>query len=773
MGALFVLSVSGHARADVDVRRALAALPAAMLGHRPERVSLLLERRDAAALLPTGAHFISGNWFALEVAPQLAAQLADDPGLELHWAPPRRLLLDRALGWARVPAFRAAGGGSGRGVVVGVVDSGVDVAHPDFSLPGGGTRLKWLVDFTRGPAGLQPALESDFGCSADASCAIYSSLDIDQLLGNDVAGDEPRDALGHGTHVTSLAAGVAPEADLVVARVANATAGVFDETVARGVKFIFERASELAEPAVVNLSLGSDLGAHDGSSALERVLTEFVGPDNPGRAIVVAAGNSAGLTQLADSPFAGPFGVHTELTVRPGSPLELPIVTPRQGQETTSGGVTVWLATRAGDALEVGVERAGKLLGSAAPSGFQRTSADGISVVVMNGMGSSYGELVLSGACLVRIAGQWPAGETFLLRLSGHASASLWLTGEGDLDPGVSVGPLFPGALQQGTVNVPASAPELIAVGASVNRLDWSDWQGVSVVRDDATLDSMAFYSSAGPNSVGVMKPDLIAPGTNLVGALSAQADPRANHSVGLFSANGRCSGDSECLVVDDHHAVTSGTSMAAPLVTGAVALLFEQEPRLTSTQVRALLQAGARRLEGEVPAAQAGNVGGLDVAGALSALRALDSPLAALPGRGSWLALSQASVRPDPAVVLEGYAELRTDSGQLADAIDARELALRVVGGALRVGLIRVAPALYRFGVSAALGSGGGTLQLRLEYRGATIAERELRIAAEESGVVRPSGGCAFAGSNEAPGIAWLAIAALAAARRRRLPIP
>ncbi|MEI9954036.1 MAG: S8 family serine peptidase [Pseudomonadota bacterium] len=136
---------------------------------------------------------------------------------------------------------------------------------------------------------------------------MYAATDLDALSSNDIAGDEPTDPFGHGTHVASLAAGnglasptpryigVAPEATYVVSRVAQNNGSIQDADVLRAVKFVFDRAEELGMPAVVNLSLGSDFGAHDGSSALEMGLGSLVGPTFPGRAIVVAAGNSAGL----------------------------------------------------------------------------------------------------------------------------------------------------------------------------------------------------------------------------------------------------------------------------------------------------------------------------------------------------------------------------------------------------------------------------------------------------------------------------------------------
>ena len=86
----------------------------------------------------------------------------------------------------------------------------------------------------------------------------------------------------------------------------------------RGVQFVFRVAGKdyMNEPAVVNLSLGGDAGAHDGTSTLERELSTLVGPNFPGHAIVVAAGNSADLYDTS-SAYPKPLGIHTSVQVLP------------------------------------------------------------------------------------------------------------------------------------------------------------------------------------------------------------------------------------------------------------------------------------------------------------------------------------------------------------------------------------------------------------------------------------------------------------------------
>src|SRR5262249_20928575 len=154
---------------------------------------------------------------------------------------------------------------------------------------------------------------------------------------------------------------------------------------------------------------------------------------------------------------------------------------------------------------------------------------------------------------------------------------------------------------------IPAGNPDLISVGATLNRTTWTDRLGDEITVDtfgsmkNPTLDSIAFFSSAGPTTDSRMKPDILAPGAFVIGAMSADADPRKSPA-SIFAEAGTCSPPADCAVVDATHAVTLGTSMAAPIISGALALLFDQNPTLTSRQVLTLLQAGARRPHGAVP---------------------------------------------------------------------------------------------------------------------------------------------------------------------------
>jgi subtilisin family serine protease len=770
-----------RAQAQLDLAAALRSLargggssvPRALSSSADGRVAVLAEYGSDSGVNDL---LVGGRYRPLWLSPEELQRFSrDQPEVKLHWAPPRHVLLDVADGWVGGRAFREQLGFTGKGVVVGIVDTGVDVAHGDLRTKDGASRVRYLIDFSRPPARIQSDLEEEYGCTDETECAIFDNEDIDELLDNGVTGDEPRDPFGHGTHVTSLAAGnglsmttpryigIAPEAEIFGARVSRSGDGsIFDADIITATRFIFEQAERLGMPAVVNLSLGSDFGTHDGTSALEQGLASFVGPDHPGRAIVVAAGNSGALYSGTGSGEPEPLGIHTEVHVPRESPVEVPIVTPTAAQGATPGAtVYVWLGTRAGDEVSVGVDREGKSWIPDVPPGVSTTyEADGYEGTVFNGPTDSKSSIKVSAAnAVVIIDGSFTPGTRFTLRLSGHGSVNLWLQTNGGASPDVSTGALVPRGQKQGTINIPASHPDLIAVGATVNRNRWRDHTGQPflVGQSDgsdnlAEIDGTAVFSAAGPNAVGVMKPDLVAPGMYVIGAMSSLADPRKNGGSGVFASQGRCGDpDYECFVTDDQkHAVTSGTSMSAPLVSGAIALLLEGRPELTQPQLRTLLQAGSRQPTGPILAEQQVGPGSLDLRGTLAVLAAELSPLDRVPTSKSRIALAASFIHPDPNLLLNGLLELRDDSDQVADVSDLRSIELAVSGGSLASGPVRIGPGLLRFSVSAPAGSGGRKLGLKLAFEGRELVSRTLAIgtdpwAAEGTPVAR--GGCGIAG--------------------------
>lgn len=732
----------------------------------------------------------------------LGAWLTEAPAAT--WSPPRHLLLEQAR--LTVGAPRVPGEGSGQGVVIGIIDGGVDVSHPDLRNPDGTTRVAWWIDFSSSPAGLHPELEAAFGCEPEQGlrCQILDASDIDERLQNGVVGDEPRDPSGHGTHIASIAAGnglagsagfvgIAPEATLIVARVTGAGGTIADSDVVLATEFVFERAVELGLPAVANLSLGGDFGAHDGSSELSRVLASFIGEDAPGRAIVVAGGNSGEVQRGLSTQFPEPLGIHTEVAIRPDRVVRAPLLMPfpPHGGEVTDASLFVWLNLYPAAALTVTLELPDGTRSSAVGLGQVETLRSGeLVAAIVHGMGedgaaalagqlpdlASEDVLPTAGAAVLLVDGRWPSGAMFTIEVAGEGRAELWVQSEGDLAPETgSLGAVFTSATPRRTVTIPATHPELIAVGASINRVGWTAHTGAEV--DVAALRTpplaaggAAFFSSAGPNALGDVKPDLLAPGAFVIASMSAAADPR-RAGTGIFAA-GLCAGPS-CQVISDSYAVTAGTSMAAPMVSGAVALLLSRDPSLTQNALRRLLQAGS------TPLGLAADVAGREGGGVLSISRSL----AALPERPrdaaerpdaaqSRLRAAADIVVPDPARSIAALLWLRDAEGAVFDAALSR-IGATASGGQIIQSLTRVGPGLYELRVAALPGAERLSLEVFIDDQRFLTHQVPIESSSEPGG--SSDGGCAFTAVPAAGGrlgwaqsLLWLA---LLRGRRRRAP--
>lgn len=442
---------------------------------------------------------------------------------------------------------------SGKGVLIGIVDSGIDYSHPDFRNDDGTTRIISLWD--QNIAGNPP--------SGYAQGTEYTRSDINRAL------NEPdirkrfeivpqRDISGHGTAVAGIAAGngrfetggryrgTAPESELVVVRMGNARSDGFPRTteLMTGVDYIIRKALKLRMPAAVNISFGNTYGSHDGTSLLERFLSDAgnvwknvicIGTGNEGN----SAGHAAGRVDSETKE------------------MELAV----QNRET-GFGLQIWKSYT--DEIEISVsDPGGRTTGAfRKEEGAQRFVLGETELLVYYGEPKPYSvrqEIYIDFIPKYDFvdSGVWKIVLTPENVVEGNYE--MWLPAQNTLNEGTAF--LKPDSSL--TLTIPSASERAVTVAAY-----------------DPLTFSYADFSGRGSGEENVWsqnaKPDLAAPGVRIMAPV-----PGGGYSQ------------------------FSGTSFAVPFVTGAAALLMEwgivrgNDPFLYGEKVKAYLRKGARKLPG------------------------------------------------------------------------------------------------------------------------------------------------------------------------------
>jgi len=598
--ALGAMPVADRAQLALDtVAARLVAVTRDADGVAVANLVVRLRTSDVAPLLRLGARLGTrvGRLVNARVPVTALDALLSDPAVAAvsgarRWGP----FNDLGVADIGVAALRSASGpdtftGSvGRGVIVGLVDTGIDFTHLDFVTDATGrSRILYLWDQTLPGPGPGVVGGTTFGYGVECVRATLTA-----------AGCASRDSVGHGTHVLGTAAGdgsgtgggqpagqyagVAPGADIIVVKTTFVTSDVVD-----GVNYIFARAAQLGEAAVVNLSLGAQWGPHDGTLPEEEELDSLVGP---GRIVVAAAGNEGDNRNA--TPAASTDDLHAMLALAAGQSssvtLTVPSYTPAPGINNDLVVLQLWYA--ASDTLTITVVRPdGSSVTSGAPASPPSTVTDDATegrIHIENGPDSA---VALSPDNLGFVVlgdlggGAAPQSGTWTVRVNGLAARSgrpvhLWVAEAALGTAGSPVGvSLASGASNGFLVATPATATRVLAVSAYVTRLQWVDENNApEAYTNRERLGDLTWFSSPGPRRDGVLKPDLAAPGQGVASSLSTSASVPAGR-----------------VMQDGRHWILEGTSMATPFVTGAVALLLERNARLTPEMARALLTNAAR----------------------------------------------------------------------------------------------------------------------------------------------------------------------------------
>jgi subtilisin family serine protease len=180
---------------------------------------------------------------------------------------------------------------TGKGVVIGIVDQGIDYNHPDFQNPDGSTRVLRYWDHTVNDinhpnyyALYEKGIVWDSAAINNGTC---TSLEVSSAHGSTVTGMAASNGLANGTNK-----GFAPEADLIVVE-SDFSQDVYNWklSIADACDYIFRVADSLNKPAVINLSLGDYYGTHDATDPAAELINTLL-DEKEGRIVVAAAGNS-------------------------------------------------------------------------------------------------------------------------------------------------------------------------------------------------------------------------------------------------------------------------------------------------------------------------------------------------------------------------------------------------------------------------------------------------------------------------------------------------
>ncbi len=540
-------------------------------------------------------------------------------------------------------SFDNASKATGNGVLIGIIDTGIDFTHPVFmkSLSPPATRIlriwdqgikpkpseKWHGSPLRGPTATK------YLTTADTYGAQYTDAMINDHL-NKAAGTlniRHRDCNGHGTHVASIAAGngnpgdlpswyaaqtqfvgVAPEADLIVVKnlfLLEDPGIPFQTRFWDAVQYILKVAEEMDRPVVINCSFGDSISPHDGLTLNEVFLNLAFGTTSSfygGYAFVAAAGNDAGKRQHAclTIPDGREIVVPFELYINNRGALTKEYNKCEPKDNTKDLWVSLWYP-KATLPSDVTVEVKAPTEATYSPPlsyGFQahytRTFHNNKTRTILHlepqsaqrpGSGpGSPSTTVYRVNIKLKVTPNRHADPAqhkkgiYLIKLKGPPGTKFHAWCSRGTKHGFRVADTYPDGtalhaniqpLDDTLIGWPGGASNVITVTAYDDKDGNTADPGYANSASFSSRGPLADYSGLGPH---VSKPDIAAPGIRINAALSKDK----YRVVPLLPIESR----------GYRYVLKRGTSMAAPHITGVIALMFENKPDLSIDEIKGIL---------------------------------------------------------------------------------------------------------------------------------------------------------------------------------------
>lgn len=575
---------------------------------------------------------------------------------------------DRVRQETRVTDAWDAFGVSGRGVIIGILDRGIDYEHPDFRNEDGTTRIRYILDVTDPSGANHPDNTAGIG-------TVYTRAQIDEALssGTRLA---TRDAVGHGTSTAGLAggngrasnglyAGMAPEAEFIIVKFTTEGAPAHGSEPAEqpfnrldllpnAIDFVLEKAEEAGMPVVMLANFGSIQGPTDGTSREARMLDERFGAGHPGRVFITGTSDDGGQPNHAAGTLAENESINLEI------------------HKGHAGTLRFHLWYDAADRFDVEVTSPSGTGGPYVPpeNGAQASAQGGGFSYYHNGSEVDFfGAESATREILIDLFG--PTGD-YVIKLTGrtvsngsfHAilnPSNIFAAGENRFEsfvvPGYTVWDL-------------ATAHSNVAPNSYVLREEWTDVNGIVRTEEGNEVGEGELWpgSGVGPTFDERLGVTVSAPGNSNIAAYS----PRSYRSQfphvhvtedGLYGIQGAVSG-------------------AAPVVTGIIALMLEADPTLDAAEVKDILQRTARQdgFTGEVPNTRWG-YGKIDAFAAVAEVisRTASEPVATLPNQ---IRLHQNYPNPfNPATTIRFEVGAASKTRLTVHDVLGRELAVLVDG--------------------------------------------------------------------------------------------